>query len=336
MKLTHRLASVAALGFCLTTVGAAFGAEHTLRIATIAPKASSWGKVYGAWQKAIEKKTGDKLELQIYFNGVQGNEDAMVSKIKTGQLDGAAITAVGLSMIHKNVLVLQLPGVLTTWEQLDKVRPQIQPQLDAGIRAAGFNIVGWGDVGLVRQFTKGFEIRHPEEMKNKRPAVWRNEPTGPALYSTIGNIVPVPVDAMEMLPALRAGTVNVIAAPALAAEQLQWIPYLDHVNDNVIVCAVGGLIFKAGVLEALPADLKATWDDLQKRASESQQGRIRKLDEEAYGRISQKMTLVKMTQAQRDEWEKLLRRVVKQLSRGTYDRGLVNKVLALRGMEQID
>jgi TRAP-type C4-dicarboxylate transport system substrate-binding protein len=156
------------------------------------------------------------------------------------------------------------------------------------------------------------------------------------LYSTIGNIVPVPVDAMEMLPALRAGTVNVIAAPALAAEQLQWIPYLDHVNDNVIVCAVGGLIFKAGVLEALPADLKATWDDLQKRASESQQGRIRKLDEEAYGRISQKMTLVKMTQAERDEWEKLLRRVVKQLSRGTYDRALVNKVLTLRGMEPID
>jgi hypothetical protein len=152
-------------------------------------------------------------------------------------------------------------------------------------------------------------------MNNTRPAVWRNEPTGPALYSTIGNIVPVPVDAMEMLPALRAGTVNVIAAPALAAEQLQWIPYLDHVNDNVIVCAVGGLIFKAGVLEAL---------------------RIRKLDEEAYGRISQKMTLVKMTQAERDEWEKLLRRVVKQLSRGTYDRALVNKVLTLRGMEPID
>jgi TRAP-type transport system periplasmic protein len=114
MKLTHRIASVAALGFCLTAAGGAFGAEHTLRIATIAPKASSWGKVYAAWQKAVEKKTGDKLELQVYFNGVQGNEDAMVSKIKTGQLDGAAITAVGLSLLHKNVLVLQLPGVLTT------------------------------------------------------------------------------------------------------------------------------------------------------------------------------------------------------------------------------
>src|ERR1043165_608214 len=180
MKL-RSIVSTAVIGFALTASAGAAAAEHTLRIATIAPKASSWGKGYGAWQKAIEKKTGDKLELQIYFNGVQGNEDAMVSKIKTGQLDGAAITAIGLSMIYKNVLTLQLPGVLTTWEQLDKVRAQLQPTLDAGIKANGFNIVGWGDVGLVRQFTKGFEIHRPDDVKNKRPAVWRHEPTGTEL-----------------------------------------------------------------------------------------------------------------------------------------------------------
>jgi TRAP-type C4-dicarboxylate transport system substrate-binding protein len=173
-------------------------------------------------------------------------------------------------------------------------------------------------------------------VKSKRPAVWRNEPSGPALYAQIGNIVPVPVDAMEMLPALRSGNINIITAPALAAEQLQWMPHLDHVNDQVVVCAVGGLVFKAGTLEALPADLKATWDDLQKRASDSQQGRIRKLDEEAYDRLAQKMTVVRVTPAERDEWQKLFRKVVKGLARGTYDKALVKKVLAMRGFEPVD
>jgi TRAP-type C4-dicarboxylate transport system substrate-binding protein len=324
------------LGLSLTVANQAVAAEHTLRIATIAPKNSSWGKVFATWQKAIEKKTEGKLELQIYFNGVEGNEDWMVSKIRTGQLDGAAIGAIGLSMINKNVLVLQLPGVLKTWDQLDKVRAQLQPELEAGLRANGFNIVGWGDVGLVRQFTKGFEIRRPEDVKNKRPAVWRNEPVGPALYAAIGNVVAVPVDVMEMLPALRSGNVNIIAAPALAAEQLQWTPYLDHVNNEVIACAVGGLIFKAGVLESLPADLKATWDALQKRASDSQQGRIRKLDEEAYDRISRKMSVIRASQAEYDEWEKLLRKVVTGLARGTYDKSLVNRVLTMAGYKPIE
>ena len=328
--------SAAALFACTFALPTNAIAEQTFRIATIAPKASSWGKVYDAWQKALKKKTDGKLELEIYYNGVQGNEDAMVSKMKTGQLHGATITATGLSLIYKNVLVLQIPGVLTNWEQLDHVRKEVQPDLDAGIKAAGFDIVGWGDVGLVRQFTKGFEIHRPEDVKGKRPAVWRNEPTGPALYSTIGGTVPVPVDAMEMLPALRAGSVDLIAAPSLAAEQLQWTPYLDHVNDEVIVCALGALIFKGGVLDALPPDLKATWDDLQKRVSASQQGRIRKLDDDAYNRIIQKMTVVKLTKAERDEWEKLLRKVVTRLSRGTYDKALVNRILKVRGLEPIE
>jgi TRAP-type C4-dicarboxylate transport system substrate-binding protein len=336
MNLLPRLVALGALGLSLTVPSRAFAADRTLRVATIAPKNSPWGKVYTAWQGALEKRTGGKLGLDVYFNGVQGNEDAMVSKIRTGQLDGAAITATGLSMIYKNVGVLQLPGVLTTWEQLDQVRNQLQPELEDGIRAKGFNLVGWGDVGLVRQFTKGFQIHRPDDVKNKRPAVWRNEPTGPALYAAIGNIVPVPVDVMEMLPALRAGNVNAIAAPALAAEQLQWTPYLDTVNDEVILCAVGGLIFKAGVLESLPADIKATWDDVQKRATESQQGRIRQLDRDAYERIARKMTLVRFTPAEHDEWEKLLRKVVKGLARGTFDKALVNKVLTARGFDPVD
>lgn len=334
----RRFARTGALAACCWIAAGptnTLAAERTFRIATIAPRNSSWGKVYDAWQKAIKKKTEGKLELEIYFNGVQGNEDAMVSKMRTGQLDGATITAAGLSLIDKNVLVLQIPGVLTSWEQLDRVRQKIQPELEAGIKANGFDIVGWGDVGLVRQFTRGFEIHRPGDVRGKRPAVWRNEPTGPALYAAIGGVVPVPVDAMEMLPALRSGSVDLIAAPALAAEQLQWTPYLDHVNEDVIVCALGALIFKAGLLESLPADVKATWDDLQTRVSESQQGRIRKLDEEAYTRLAQRMTVVHATKAERDEWEKMMRKVVTALSRGTYDKTLVNRVLEMRGFAAV-
>jgi TRAP-type C4-dicarboxylate transport system substrate-binding protein len=216
------------------------------------------------------------------------------------------------------------------------VRKQLEPEFVQHFKTAGFDVAGWGDVGLIRQFSKGFEIHHPTDVKDKRPAVWRNEPTGPALYATIGNIVPVPVDAMEMLPALRSGSVNLIAAPALAAEQLQWTPYLDHVNDEVITCALGALIFKAGVIDSLPADVKATWDDVQKRVNDSQQGRIRKLDDEAYGRIAQKMAVSHYSQAERDEWEKLLRRVVKGLAHGTYEKSLVNKVLTMGGKEPVE
>jgi TRAP-type C4-dicarboxylate transport system substrate-binding protein len=336
MKRFAHLTCLAALGLGLLTLApAASAADHTLRVASLAPKNSSWGKVYGVWEKALSKKTDGKLEVQMFFNGVQGGEDAMVSKLKTGQLDGAALTSVGLSYIYKNVLVLQLPGVMTKWSELDEVRKALAPELEQGLKGAGFRVVGWGDIGLVRQFSKGYEIHGPDDLKNRRPATWRNEPMGPAVYSSIGNVVPVVVDPMEVLPNLRSGAINAINAPALAAEQLQWTPYLDHVSDQVSVCAVGGMVFKSGALESLPADLLTTFEELQKRASQTQLDRIRKLDEEAYTRLLTKMTLVKMTQAEKDVWEKLLKKVVKGLAHGTFDKDLVNKVLKIRGFELV-
>ena len=56
--------------------------QHKLRIATVAPKSSAWGKLFKVWQRAVDKKTHGKLQLVVYYNGVQGSDDAMVGKMK--------------------------------------------------------------------------------------------------------------------------------------------------------------------------------------------------------------------------------------------------------------
>ncbi len=311
--------------------GAQAAPETTLRVATLAPRSSAWGKVFRVWQKAVDQKTKGRLGLDVYYNAVQGNEDSMVGKMKTGQLDGAALTSVGLSRIHKDVLVLQLPGVVDSWSALDKVRTAIAPELEKGFEKEGFVLVGWGDVGLVRQMSKGFAIRRPADLKGKRPAVWRNEPLGPLVYSKIGGVVPVPVSPPEVLPALRSGRINAVSAPALAAEQLQWASSLDHVARTPTVCAVGGTVFRKKAIDDLPADLRETFLDVQKQLGRANAKRIRKLDAEAFERFTKRMTVVETSETDRAEWRKLLVPAVKQLSGGTYPKHLVEQVLKLTG-----
>ena len=53
----------------------------------------------------------------------------------------------------------------------------------------------------------------------------------PALFSTIGGVSGVPLNVPEVLPNLNTGAINVINAPCLAAEQLQWAGKLDNLND---------------------------------------------------------------------------------------------------------
>jgi TRAP-type C4-dicarboxylate transport system substrate-binding protein len=144
-------------------------------------------------------------------------------------------------------------------------------------------------------------------------------------------VVPVPLGPPEVLPALRAGKADVVNAPALAAEQLQWTPFLDHISSTTSVCAIGATVFRKSSLDALPADSRQVFYELQKKLTASTKHRVRKLDAQAHDRIKKKMTVVELSDADRAEWKKILIPAVKKLAHGTFSKQLVQRVLALTG-----
>jgi len=143
--------------------------------------------------------------------------------------------------------------------------------------------------------------------------------------------VPVPLDVTEVLPALQAGTVNVIGGPALAAEQLQWVPYLDHINDQPIVAAIGATLMKQEKLEAMPADTRALFRDMQRRAARVQSERIRQLDMEAKDRLMKRMTVVTPSDDDKIEWYRVFLKAVKRLRNGVFSKPLIDQVLSITG-----
>lgn len=313
------------------TASRAARAGETLRLATVAPEASTWGKVLRVWEKVVAKKTHGDLDLRIYYNGIQGDEQAVVAKMRTGQLDGAALSSVGLSQIHRDVAVMQLPGVTNSWPLLDMVRALIGDEIEGLLRKKGFELLSWGDIGAVYQMSDGAAIRNPKDLRRHRPVVWRNEPVGPLIYSIIGQVVPVPLSPSEVLPALRAGTVEVIAAPVLAAEQMQWTPFVDHITDQIVVCATGGTVIRRDRLAAVPADTRQMLRQLQQKTAEIHNARIRKFDREALDRVEKRMTVVQQSDADRVDWYRVFLKAVKRMRHGLFSRDLIDRVLAMTG-----
>src|SRR5262245_55710276 len=110
------LVAGSAITAALGSARSAGGAE-VIRIGTLAPAASLWGHVYKVWGEAVEKKSEGRRSLQFFYNGQQGDEATMVAKMKSGQIDGATLTSIGLAKIHKPVLALQIPGLFRSWEK---------------------------------------------------------------------------------------------------------------------------------------------------------------------------------------------------------------------------
>lgn len=326
MKLRKVLTFLGASAFV-----AGFGLAHeanaaeTIKVGTLAPKSSPWGKVFETWIKAVNEKSGGNLELQFFYNGQQGDEDAMVGKIKSGQLDGAAVTAVGLGKIYKPILALQMP-LFTSWSKLDKARDAMKADFEKGAKDAGFFISGWGDVGLVRTMSKGFAVKTPDDLKGKKPYYIRSDSIQPAIYSVIGGVSGVPLNVPEVLPNLNTGAINVINAPCLAAEQLQWAGKMDNINDAVSATAIGALVFSQKRIDALPADLKTILTDTGKVAASALTTRIRNEDDAAFGRLKGKMTVTTPSADDKTKWESIFKQARAKLAQGTFSQDLVTKL----------
>ncbi len=294
------------------------GDTTTLKVGTLAPAESPWGKVFKVWQKGIKQRTNGAVEIQFFWNGQQGDEGAMVNKIRSGQLDGAAITATGLSNIYKQVLVMQMPGVFGSWAKLDAARGKLKGKFDEAFEKEGFKNLGWGDVGAARIMSKGFAVKTPNDIKKKGVYTLKGDPIGPVMYSVIGDVTPKEITIPEITPALTAGTINMINSPALAAEPLQWAPLLDNINSMVTGYAIGALVFSSSRFKGLPADVQTALVETGNVTAVALTNSIRQADDAAFARLKQRMTVYEPTDADKAEWRKVTDAARAKLKGGTF------------------
>jgi TRAP-type C4-dicarboxylate transport system substrate-binding protein len=332
MLLRKTLATLLGALFVLAGISVSGTAEAAeVKLATLAPKKSPWGKVFTTWGKAVKKKSKGKMELKWYF-GTQGDEQALVAKMRSGQLDGAAVTSVGLSKIYKNWLVLQMPGLFNSWSKLDSVRDAMKDEMAKGTSKEGFTVLGYGDVGLAHTMSKGKGIKSPDDLKSMKVYAWDQD----AMASTTGSVLgytPVLKSVPGLLPSLQSGAVNVITVPALAATQLQWASELDHITAEVAGVGIGGLVITKKSLEALPADQKELLISTGKKAGELLTKRIRKEDAKAYKSISKRMTVVTLSGGEKDAWRKKFKKIRAKLGEGNvFPSSLIKKVEGLAGL----
>ena len=304
--------------------GASADEAFVLRIATLAPRGSAWMKVFKAWNASLKRKTGGKLQLRFYPGGVSGDERDFIRKMRAGQLDGASVTATGLGQVVRPVLVLQVPRLLTDYDKLDRVRAAMDDEFRGQFREAGFELLGWGDVGRARIFST-HRIERPADLKRTRPWAWREDAIFSTFLKTVG-ANPVRLGVPEVYPALQTGMVDTVPSSALAAVSLQWYTKLKFVTKQSSSILIGATIVRKDKLDALPAELRAALMETAAKAHALLNRQVRRDDERAYRTLLQRGLQEVDISAHRAEWEAAARKVREQLAGRLYPRALLRRV----------
>jgi TRAP-type C4-dicarboxylate transport system substrate-binding protein len=304
---------------------------HVLRLATLLPRNTQMTRALTRWNRELAERTGGRLSVRMYWGGAMGDEQTMVRRMRNGQLDGASLTSGGLALIHRPVLVMQVPGVFSTYTQVDRVRTAIGPELEQGFEREGFTLIGWGDSGRVRLFSRE-PIRRPRDLLRSR--AWH--PRSDLIFGEVLSVAGasgITLSVGEVYGGLRTGMIDVVPGTALAVTALQWFTSVRYVTGQADGFLIGGMVMRRGFADGLPADVR---EALLTSARENQ-GRfldtVREADERAY------LALVRHGMQETDmrpheaEWRQLGAQARRRLAGRVYPAALLDRVEQLAAAE---
>jgi TRAP-type C4-dicarboxylate transport system substrate-binding protein len=310
------------------TSHAAAEETHQIRIATLAPRQSSLGDIYQTFKIGMKKATNGAVNVKMYYGGIAGDEITVVRKMRVGQLDGALITSTGLSALVRQVLVMEAPGLIRSYPELDAVREDLAPQFEALFEKAGYKLVAWGDAGKTRIFSTA-KIFGPSDLRNMRPWVWRHSATMRAFIKATG-ANGVLLNLPEVYSGLQTGIIDTIIASSVGVLAFQWHTKLKTMAKQAGGIVTGAFVIRLDHLATLPQEARDYLDAVSGETEDRLRVEGRKIDDEAAVMLSKKLKVVNLFRAQR-QWEEVQFTARESLVGRMYSRALLSRVQEILG-----
>jgi TRAP-type C4-dicarboxylate transport system substrate-binding protein len=228
-----------------------------LRIGTVVPRNSLYHQQLMELGESWRVAQGGNARFVVFTDGSQGGEAELARRMRIGQLQGALMSVVGLREIEPSIAALQnLPLLFRGWDEVDHVREKMRPGMEKKFLDRGFVVLGWGDAGWVRFFSREAALR-PDDYKRMKFFAWGSEPEQQAIMKSLG-YTPVPLETADVLPSLQTGMINVVPSTPYFALASQVYGTATHMLDINWAPIVGALVVS-----------KKAWDEMSPAAQQA-------------------------------------------------------------------
>ena len=318
MTIPRLRAMLGALAIAAAALGIATAAtaadKKGLRIATVAPAGSSFHKRLQSLGAEWSRGPGG-ISMNIY-PGTQGGELQIVRRMRVGQIQGAMLTSVGLGQLDRAVTALQLmPLMFKDWEDVDRVRERLRPELEKRLGDAGYVVMFWADAGWVRYFSRT-PIRNVRDLKPMRVFASSGDPDSIEMMKAY--YTPVVLEPNQILLGLRNGMVDALPVPAFLANFNQVATYAPYMLDLNWAPITGALVVTEKAWKQLDPATQAWLKDSSDRAGGEMRRAARAEDELAVRAMQEKhgLKIVSLTPEAEREFRTEVARIYPRI-RGT-------------------
>ena len=229
-----------------------------LRLATMLPRRSSYVKKLTACCDAIAARTQRRVTIQLFTDGVQGDDGEVLGKIRAGKLDGAIVAGTSLSEKCPACLLYAVPLLFESFEEVDHVRRTADATLIQSLRGQGWEPLGVVGAGFAYILSNA-PVKSVDDLKARK--LWIPPRLDAFEVDKTLGLKAVALPLADVRTGLKEGRVDAVVFPPLGAILLQWHTRVKFVTDLPLLYSHTLLVVDAKVLASLPAaDAQAVRD----------------------------------------------------------------------------
>lgn len=212
----------------------------TLKLATVVPTNSIWDLGLRQMGIDIQQGTAGRVAVNIFSGGVQGDENAVLRKMRLDVLHAATLTVVGLANIDAGFNVFNIPFFFDSYDELNAVVDALSPTLKKRAEGRGFVLINWGHGGWLQIFTKK-PVQTVDDLKRVTMFTSAGDDRMTQWYKKNG-FTPRPMAMTDVLTGLTTGMIEGLPTPPIAALAFQWYKHTPYMLDIGLAPAVGATV----------------------------------------------------------------------------------------------
>jgi TRAP-type C4-dicarboxylate transport system substrate-binding protein len=225
-------------------------AQSVIRLATIVPDGSPWDKNLKQMAAEWQKDTGGRVTATVYSGGSQGDEPAVLRKMRLNSLQAASFTVVGLANIDGSFNVFNMPFFFESYDELHAVVAALTPTLKERLDQKGFVLLNWGHGGWLQVFSKT-PVKTLADLKAVR--LWTTAgDDGMTQWYKANGFQPRALALTDVLTGLTTGMIDALPTPPLAALAFQWNRQAPYMLDIGLAPMVGATVITKTAWNRVP------------------------------------------------------------------------------------
>ena len=238
----------------MTSIQAQARPKYLFKIATLAPAGSVWVEQFKKFSAQILKETGGEVGFRIYPGGVMGDDQAMLRKMRVGQLHGGGFTMTGVSLQIPDFRVMGIPFLFESYDEVDYVRKGLMPEFIKQFREKGLEFIAMTEVGFIYAMSTKPVNNYAmfKATKNWSPT---GDPISEVLMKSLG-ITPISLTIPDVLSSLQSGLIETVYNSYYGSIIMQWFTKAHYIVDFPYGYAYGVFAVSSKKFNKLPQSHK--------------------------------------------------------------------------------